>query len=214
MRHELTLTPSDGSEPLILSVPTSWHDVTLQQYIDWQCSTEPAICCLAGITKAQLEQLPWEEAGYLLNLLAFAAELPDAPVSPDLVAVGDATYGQMIAVQQYLEANPDQPEIWYAPFLYALYRSRQLYGSYDPARIEAMRAAILQEPVGQVFGDLTFTWAVWLLSTSATPPTPKRLWSPTTTKKKPAWKSWWSVLASCLPSTRWRPHSASPAGSS
>lgn len=201
MRHDLTLSTADASEQHVLSVPTTWDDVSVQQYLDWQSSDQPALCALAGLTQAQLERLPLDEAGYLLNLLAFATEQPDSPASPDLVDVGSATYGEMLLVQQHLAAHPDQPEIWYAPYLYALYRSRQVYGVVSDEKLEQMRAAVLEQPIGQVMGDLLFTYAAWRLSTSATPRTPRTLPSPTTTKAKLGWRNWLRGLGFCSPST-------------
>ncbi|WP_400190693.1 hypothetical protein [Hymenobacter sp. B81] len=196
MRHTLTLSTADGTTQHTLQVPVSWHDVTLQEFIDWQCSDEPAICCLAGISRAVLEQLAWQDAGYLLNLLSFAAELPNPPPAPDLVDPGEASYGQMLLVQQYLAEHPEKPDVWYAPRLYAIYRSQQVYRRYDQAKIDAMDAAIRAAPVGEVLGSVLFTSAVWLLSTRATRPTPTtKTPGPTTPRSMPGWRSWATGLA-------------------
>ncbi|TGD82860.1 hypothetical protein [Hymenobacter wooponensis] len=210
MRHELSLTSADGTETITLQVPTSWDDVTLQQYIDYQCSEEPAVCQLAGITQAQLDRLVYTDAGYLINLLAFAAELPDPPLSEGMRDPGAATYGQMVLANQYIEEHPDQPHIFYAPYLYALYRTREVYGRNDQGKEEQMRQAILQQPVGQCLSDVLFIYAGWLTSMSATPQVPKTLPSQTMTSWKPDWKNWGSVLARCLPSMRSAAPSAAP----
>ena len=213
MRHALTLTSQTG-EAHTLSVPTSWADVSLGQFIDWQCSDQPALVCLAGITSEQLERLDWGDAGYLLNLLAFATELPDPPAAPDLKDVGEASYGQMVVATQYLAAHSDKPLVYCAPYLYALYRSRDVYGRYDEAKVEQMRLAILAEPVDQVLGSvLFFLGRAWLslTSTPRTPPTPP---SPRMMSWTRAWKSCRSALASCLPRMRWRRPSALPASKS
>ncbi len=210
----LTLTAVSGGESFTLSVPTSWLDVTLEQFIAWQCSDAPAVCALSGISPEQLERLAWQDAAYLTNLLAFAAELPDPPADPGLKDPGAATYGQMLLGTQYVEANPDKPDVWYAPYLYALYRTREVYGRYDEAKIAQMQAAILQEPVGKCFGDVCFFYSGWLLSMRDTSPTPKTMPSPTKTKTKRAWPSWVSGLGRCLPWTRSATPSASRAGRS
>ncbi|UOQ53066.1 hypothetical protein [Hymenobacter cellulosivorans] len=209
MRHELTLTTTDGAETVILSVPTSWMDVSLQQFIDWQCSTDSAACCLAGITQEQLDRLPWQDAGYLMNLLHFAATLPESEPSPDLMDPGSASYGQMMLVQARFEEYPDKPDIWHAPYLYALYRSQQIFKRYDEQKLQAMHEAILQEPVTNCLGDVLFFSAAWWISSNATPPTPKTLPSPTMTSSTPAWKKWAAGLGRFLPSMRWpRPSAA------
>lgn len=210
MRYDLTLAAADGTESYTLSVPTSWMDVTLQQYIDWQCSSEPDVCALAGITQPQLDRLAWQDAAYLVNLLAFSAQHPDSPVSPDLKDPGSATYGQLLLATQYFEAHPGKPDVWYAPYLYALYRSRVVYGRYDEDKMEQMRAAILLEPVGACFGDVTFIWAAWLLSMRATPPPPKTMPSPKRKSTRQALRNWVSGLGRCLPWTRSVKPSAAP----
>ncbi|MBX0290970.1 hypothetical protein K3G63_11000 [Hymenobacter sp. HSC-4F20] len=201
MRHELTLTSADGAETITLQVPTTWDDVSLQQYIDWQCSTEPAVCVLAGITPEQLDRLAWADAGYLMNLLSFAATIPEPPLSEGLKDPGSATYGQLVLANQHFEEHPDKPDVWYAPYLYALYRCREVYGRNDQGKEEAMREAILQEPVGKVLTDVLFMYAAWLLSMSATPPTPKTTSSPMTTNTKPGWRSFLTGLGRPSPPT-------------
>jgi hypothetical protein len=194
MRHPLTLTTADGKEQIVLQVPTSWYDVTLQQYIDYQCSAESAVCCLAGISQQLLDRLVWTDAQYLINLLAFAAHLPDPPVSDDMVDPGAATYGQLVLANQYLEENPGMPQVWYAPYIYALYRCREVWGRNDEGKEEAMREAILQEPVGKCLSDVLFMYAAYLSSTSEMPQTLKTMPSPTTKSTMPGWKSFLSAL--------------------
>ena len=202
MRHELTLRTADETQHVTLSVPTTWHDVPLRQFIDWQCSELPAVCTLAGVSQQQLERLAWQDAAYLQNLLAFAAELPDPPVSPGLKDPGAASYGQLLLATQYFEQHPNMPDVWYAPYLYALYRTREVFGVYDEDKIEACRLAILDTPVGTCFGDVTFIWAAWLLSMRATPPHLKTMPSPKRKSTRRAWSSWVNGLARCLPWTR------------
>jgi hypothetical protein len=209
MRHDLTLTTLDGAETVILSVPTSWADVTLQQFIDWQCSDRPAIEVLGGITTEQLHRLGVNDAGYLLNLLAFAVELPDPPVTPGLKDVGEASYGQMVLATQYLQQHPDKPLIWCAPYLYALYRSREVFGQHSDTRMAEMEAAIRLEPVDVVLGDVLFTLGSVWLSLSSTLPTPSPLpKSPRMTRWMRAWKRFWSSSAKSSPSTASPPPSA------
>lgn len=201
MRHSLTLTTADGAETVALSVPTTWDDVSLQQYIDWQCSAEAAIIVLSGITPAQLDRLAWRDASYLLNLLAFAAELPDPPLSEGLPDVGACSYGTLLLVNAYLEANPGKPDVWYAPYFYALYRHQQVYGKYDEGKLEQMRLAILEEPVGKCLNDVLFCWAGWLLSMRDTSPPPPTLPSPTMTSWMQGLRNWARGLGRTSPST-------------
>lgn len=207
MKYELTLT--SGAETIVLHVPTTWDDVTLQQYIDWQCSEQPTVCCLAGITPPQLAALAWQDAEYLLHLLAFAAEVPTPPLSEGLTDPGAATYGQLVLANQHFEQNPGKPAIWYAPYLYALYRCREVYGRNDQGKEAAMREAILQAPVGRCLSEVLFMWAAWQISLSATLPTPPTSLIPPTTKTKPGWKSWGSGLGK-----RWLPMPSPAPGAS
>ncbi|GGG34099.1 hypothetical protein [Hymenobacter glacieicola] len=194
MRHSLTLTSADGSESVILSVPTTWDDVTLQQYIDWQCSEEPAVCVLAGISQQQLDRLAWLDAQYLLNLLAFAAETPEPPVSEGLKDPGSATYGQLVLANQYFEEHPDKPTIWYAPYIYALYRCREVWGRNDQGKEAEMHQAILQEPVGKCLSNVLFMYASWLSSTNVMLATPRTMPSPARKNTTPAWRSFLTAL--------------------
>lgn len=197
MRHELTLTA--GPETLVLQVPTTWADVTLAEYIAWQESPEPDACALAGITPEQLNRVAWQDAGYLVNLLAFAAEVPEAHAGPGAIPPASASWGQMRLVAQYMEANPGHSDIWYAPYIWALYRCREIYGRNDEAKETGMAEAVVARPVSEVFSEVTFIWAGWLLSTNATPPPPKMLASPPETKSRPGWPSWANALGRFLP---------------
>lgn len=92
----------------------------------------------------------WTDAQYLMNLLAFTAETPEPPVSPDLRDPGAATNGQLVLANQYFEDHPGKPDIWYAPYIYALYRCREVYGRNDQSKEEMMREDILQESARQI----------------------------------------------------------------
>jgi hypothetical protein len=192
-----------------LRVPTSWADVRLADYIHLLANPQrPRICVLSGLNEDTLYQLAADDAVYLLHCLSFLEDetpLTRALPPPDLADIGQASYGQLLLVQQFLEDNPHQPALFYAPYVYAVYESERRYGpDNSPEKLQQLYQDTLDAPLPQVFANLVFITGAWQNFNSATPPPPKTTPSPTTTNTRPASKNWAVALARFLPWTRWR----------
>lgn len=208
MPQHLLITPLNSqTEPLRLVVPTSWADVTLDTYLRLHAGDNTAmLSVLTGLDAATIDQLAADDVGYLANCLAFAADLSpllELLPTPGLPEVGASPYGLLVLATQYVEELPEgTPGIEAAPYLYALYRCQQVWGKVDDAKIEAIRAAVLAEPVTKVYADVAFFLSSYRRATSVTRPTPTTTPSP----KKRSWRQALKALVSgsgpSSPSTR------------
>jgi hypothetical protein len=218
MPQHLSLVSTTG-QPHPLRVPTSWADLTLSDYIRWlRHPQEPSICVFCGLSEATLHQLAAADAAYLLHCLAFLEDespLTGALPPPELADIGQASYGQLLLVQQFLDENPDQPFLFYAPYVYAVYESERRYGKDNSsAKLQQLYQDTLTAPLPEVYAPVVFTMGAWRHFTSATPPPPKTTPSPTTTNTRPASKSWATALARFFPWIRWRAETCSSTGTS
>jgi hypothetical protein len=202
MPQTFTLTPSDGSDALTLTVPTSWGDVTLATYL--RLLTEPdALAVLLGLDSDTVGRIAADDAVYLVNALAFTADhgaLAELEAEPGLLDVGTGPYSLLMLATQHIESLPDNtPGLVAAPYLFALYRCQQLYGKVDEAKVEAMRLAVLQEPVQRVYANCHFFIKGWRRSTSGTSPKKMNGSNP----KKRNWKqALRSLVSGSAPSSR------------
>jgi hypothetical protein len=202
-----------------LRVPTSWADVRLAEYIHLLANPQqPRLCVLSGLSEETLYQLAAADAVYLLHCLSFLEDetpLTSTLPSSELVTIGQASYGQLLLVQQFLEDNPHQPALFYAPYLYAVYESERRYGPENsPEKLQQLYQHTLDAPLPEVFANLVFMLGAWQNFKNATPPDPKITPSPTTTNTRPASTSWATALARCFPWTRWRAETRSSIGTS
>lgn len=157
----ITLT-AHGQPAQVLTVPTSWADVTLATFVTLH-APEPGEQCTAaelllGLPAGGLGQLAADDVPYLANLLEFAND--PSPVlellpTPGLPDVGTLPYGTLVMAQQHLLANAERPMLASAPYLLALYRVQLAYGKYDEAKVAACLAALLAAPVTECYGDLS-----------------------------------------------------------
>ncbi len=208
MPEQLTFTTPAGEQLHQELVPNNWGDVTLAQYIQLLSTpSTPAVFVLTSITAELLGKLQATEASYLVNCLAFREDdsvLTEALPSKDLVNIGSATYGELLAVQQFMERHPDQPSIFYAPWIYAVYESEKRFREKNsPEKMQQLYQDMLALPVTEAYADVVFMLGAWMRFTSATPPPPRTSASPTTTKSTPGLKSWVRGSGSSLPWTRW-----------
>jgi hypothetical protein len=208
MPQHFTLTPADGSDALAITVPTSWADVALDTFLSLQAAGlgEPELLALLlDLDVATVERISANDAAYLINCLGFvmdASELYERPHAPDLPYIGPSPYGLLAVAQQHVQALPEgSPALAAAPFLYALYRSHQIYGKVDDAKLEAMRLAVLAAPVTEVFADVAFFLQSYRRATSGISQSQKTLSSPKKKNTKRGWKSWVRDLVSSSPST-------------
>jgi hypothetical protein len=192
-----------------LRVPTSWADVRLADYIHLLANPQqPRLCGLSGLSEETLYQLAADDAVYLLHCLSFLEDespLTSALPSSELATIGQASYGQLLLVEKFLDENPDHPFLFYAPYVYAVYESERRYGPENsPEKLQQLYQHTLDAPLPQVFANLVFITGAWQNFKNATPPLPKTTPSPTTTNTRPVSKSWATALVRFLPWTRWR----------
>lgn len=162
----LSLVTPDGEPAWHGAVPTSWADITVAQYLRLLTETElPRICVLTTLEEETLNQIAAQDAAYLFSCVAFVedeSELLELKPSPDLVDMGSASYGQLLLVQQFMAANPDQIMLAYAPWMYAVYESeRQLRSFNSNARMQHLYEATLAAPLPTVYADLMAFLQAW-----------------------------------------------------
>jgi hypothetical protein len=208
MPQHLSLVSTTGQHHP-LRVPTNWADLSLSDYLRWLSHPhQPALCVFCGLSEATLHQLAAADAAYLLHCLAFLADerpLTGTLPAPDPAIIGQASYGQLLLVQQFLDENPNQPFLFYAPYVYAVYESERRYGTGNsPEKLQQLYHDTLAAPLPDVYAPLVFTLGAWQHFNSARLPPPKTTPSPTTTNTRRASKSWATALARFFPWTRWR----------
>jgi hypothetical protein len=205
MSTTLTLHPTAR----VLTVPTSWADVSLAQFVALHApeaddERRPAELLLS-LEAGGLDQLAADDVQYLSNLLAFASDASDMEAllpTPGLPDVGSLPWGCLVLCQQQFEANAERPALASLPYVLALYRCQLRYGNTD--RLDQVLAAVLAAPVTEVYADGAFFLAAARRSRSGTPPTKATTQSPTTTSLKPVARSWRRALGLRWPWTRWR----------
>jgi hypothetical protein len=156
MPTTLTLQPTGQ----VLTVPTSWFDVTLAQFVALEASEpdderRPAEILL-GLAAYGLDQLAADDVRYIANLIDFANEPEDVyelHPTPGLPEVGGLPWGTLLMAQQHFSDNPEQPWLRSAAYLLALYRVQMTYGKYDSKRVATCEAALLESPCTEVLAD-------------------------------------------------------------
>jgi hypothetical protein len=189
-----TFTLTDGTTPLTIVLPTSWADVTLETFLRLNGADELGMLAIfTGLDRDTMGRLAADDALYLANALAFAADITpilEQPADADLAEVGASPYGVLLLATAYVESLPEgTPGMAASPYLYALYRCQQLYGKVDDAKVEAMRLAVLAEPVAKVYANCAFFLNSYKRATSATPRAQTKGKSPDQKKKRQDWKS-------------------------
>ena len=203
MPTTLTLITPDGQPAQVLTVPTSWADVSLAQFVALHAPTpgdeRTAAELLLGLPAGGLGQLAADDVPYLANMLAFAQDA--SPVlallpTPGLPDVGSLPYGTLLLAQAVFEAEPDRPALAYGPNLLALYRSQMVLGKYNGDHVAACLAALLAAPVTESYADLSHflqacrNWQPGTRQTTPTTASPKtRNWKLTPTHR------WLNALA-------------------
>jgi hypothetical protein len=192
MPATLTLHPTGQ----VLTVPTSWADVSLAQYVALLAPAPEgeqltAAELLLGLGAGGLDQLAADDVVYLSTLLAFS--LDPEPVTallptPGLPDVGALPWGCLVLCQQEFEANAERPGLASLPYVLAVYRCQLRDGNTD--RFEQVLAQVLAAPVTEVYADGAFFLAAARRSLSGTPPTKATSPTPPTKSSMPAAKSW------------------------
>jgi hypothetical protein len=181
MPATLNLTTPDGTLAQVLTLPTKWADVSLEQFVALYAAapdaTHRAAEVLCGLEAGGLDNLAADDVKYLATLLGFAAD-PSSVLellpTPNLPDIGSLPYGTLLLAQQYLEANPERPWVFYGPYLLALYRVQLAFGKYDAGKVAACEAALLAAPVTESYADAAFflsSYRAWLSDTPPTKPT-------------------------------------------
>jgi hypothetical protein len=208
MPTTLTLT-SPGQPAQALTVPTSWANVPLAQFVALHApelgEQRTAAELLLGLDAGALGQLAADDVVYIANLIEFASDpspVLDLLPTPSLPDVGSLPWGCLVLCQQQFESNAERPALASLPYVLALYRCQLRYGNTD--RLDQVLAAVLAAPVTEVYADGAFFLAAARRSRSGTPPTTATTQSPTTKSLKLAARSWRHALALRWPWTRWQ----------
>lgn len=198
MPTTLTLQPTGQ----VLTVPTSWADVTLGQYVALHApdpqDQRTAAELLLGLEAGALNRLAAADVVYLSTLLAFATD--PSPVlallpTPGLPDVGTLPWGCLVLVQEHFrdEAYDGRPDLAHLPYVLAVYRCQLSWG--NTGKVEQLEQALLASPVTECYADAAFFLAAARRSLSGTSPTPN---ATTTTPTKKSWmpaaRSWLSGL--------------------
>lgn len=187
MPTTLTLHPTGQ----VLTVPTSWYDVTLATFVALQ-APEPEDLrrpaeVLLGLDAGALDQLAADDVAYFANLLGFATEPEDVYAllpTPGLPEVGTLPYGTLLMAQQRFAADPEASWLRSAAYLLALYRVQMTYGKYDSKRVAACEAALLASPCTEAYPDAAFFLSSYRRYSNATGPMTRTTSSPATKKSK------------------------------
>jgi len=206
MPYQLPL--SDGQ---VLTVPTSWADVTLATFVALLAPTEgdqrTAAELLLGLEAGSLNQLAYMDVPLIANLIEFTKDT--SPVlellpTPGLPDIGMLPYGLIRAVQLRMEECEGRPWLSYGPYLLALCRCFLMWGKAYEGKVAACEAALLAAPSTEVYADMAFFLTSYRRSLTAMPPTPKTPLSPKTPKWMQAMNTWKTALGRFLASMRWR----------
>jgi len=207
MSSPITLTTPDGQAAQVLTVPTSWADVSLGQYVALLAPSEgeprTALDVLLGLEAGSLNQLAADDVPYLANLLEFAND--HSPVlellpTPGLPDVGTLPWGCLVLCQEHFRENEERPALASLPYVLAVYQCQLRYGNTN--RLDQVLTTVLAEPVTAVYADAAFFSAAARRSLSGTPRTKATTVSPPTKNSTPAAKSWLNDLGLRWPWTR------------
>jgi hypothetical protein len=156
MSERLTLTTADGNEARQLTVPTSWADVTLNEYLALAVPgiRSPA-SVLTDLAPELLDNLPDAARTLLGRCLSFAqdhAPLLELLPTPGLFEIGKCAYGLYQQAAQYVADYPGAPALARGAYLYALYRN-PTSSKMDHQLLALAHAAVLARPVTEVYAD-------------------------------------------------------------
>ena len=159
--------------PTTPAIPTGWPDVSLAHYLALASPTPPpAELLLTGLSSAQWASLDEADRAALSRQLLFVLDeqpLPQLLPTPGLYEVGRCAYGLYQLAQKQLAATPDAHPLAHGAYLYALYRV-PLGTTPTPAEVEAAHAAVLAQPVTEVYADCLFLLASYGRALSGTLP--------------------------------------------
>lgn len=186
MPTTLTLQPTGQ----VLTVPTSWADVTLQQFVALH-APEPgdertAAEVLLNLPSGGLDQLAAQDVPYLANLLAFATD--SSPVlellpSVEVADPGALPWGCLLLVQQHFQAHPDRPDLFHLPRVLAIYRAQLTWGNTN--KVAAIEQALLASPVTEVYAEGAAFFGRCRQLSNGTSPTRQTTTSPPTKNSTP-----------------------------
>lgn len=155
MPTTLTVT-TDGQTAQQLTLPTTWPEVTLAQYLAVLAAGPAAVVpLLAGLSAEALLSLSPADQTLLASRLAFVLD-PEPLLAllptPGLLEIGQSAYGLVQQYEAYAVAHPTALPLAHGAYLYALYRAPT--GSRMPeAELADAHAAVLAQPVTAVYAD-------------------------------------------------------------
>ena len=156
----LTLATTDGQPTQQLTLPTSWAEVTLGQYLAAHTagSAHAPALRLSGLADTVLDSLPVEQAADLAHHLGFASDeaaLEALLPTPGLLEIGQSASALYYLAAERLATLPGAHPLAHGASLYAVYRAPS--GTrVTPAEAEAAHAAVLAQPVTQVYADCLY----------------------------------------------------------
>jgi hypothetical protein len=156
MPEVLTLSTADGQLLTSVSMPTSWADVLLAQYLNvLAAGTASLVTSLTDLSSDLLARLSPADQTLLASRLAFVLDpepLLELLPMPGLLEIGQSAFGLLQQYQAYAAAHPTALPLAQGAYLYALYRAPTA-SRFPEAELAAAHAAVLAQPVTEVYAD-------------------------------------------------------------
>jgi hypothetical protein len=159
MPATIILTAADGQVIESVTIPTSWADVTLSQYLALgKPGVSSPASVLTGLPPELLESLPDAVGAELGRYLSFALDhevLLELLPTPGLFEIANCAYGLYQQAEQYEPEYPGAPALACGAYLYALYRN-PTSSTMDRELLALAHAAVLARPVTEVYADCAY----------------------------------------------------------
>jgi len=159
----LKLNLSTTNELISVSVPTTWHDVSVLQFAQIQGEDIMGqIAVLLGLEVEQVRQIEFNSFDVLLDAMAFLhGPLPDVDESSFPENIGRESIGQLELAKKFVLALEGY-NIWHmAPYIYAIYMCTDKYDIEAAfASLSGFPTALVLEaqkvPITQMYNAILF----------------------------------------------------------
>jgi hypothetical protein len=167
----LALSTADGQPLTSVPMPITWPEVTLAQYLAVLADGPTALASsLTGLSADALASLSPADQTLLASRLAFVLDpepLLELLPTPGLLEIGQSAFGLLQQYQAYAAAHPTALPLAQGAYLYALYRAPTA-SRMPEAELAAAHAAVLAQPVTEVYADCTHFLASYERATMGT----------------------------------------------